>query len=88
MNVLIILNKSGSPLRGNRDCRQLVEELGYDTGVCGVVINGEKLTEVIISPQVKNDKIEVHYRTDETKIICTYKAVVDFLKLKSVGVSF
>lgn len=62
-----------------------IETLGYDTGICGVVINGEKLTEVIISPQVKNDKIEVHYRTDEPKLTCMYKAVVDFLKLKSVG---
>lgn len=57
-----------------------IETLRYDTGICGVVINGEKLTEVIISPQVKNDKIEVHYRTGEPKIICTYKAVVAFIK--------
>lgn len=58
-----------------------IELLGYDTGVCGIVINGEKLTEVLISPQEKNGKFEVHYRTDEPKIVCTCRAVVDFLKL-------
>lgn len=60
-----------------------IETLGYDTGVCGIVINGEKLTEVLISPQIKNNKIEVHFRTDEDKLLCTFKAIVYFIKCYS-----
>lgn len=56
-----------------------IESLGYDTGICGIVINGEKLTEVLISPQVKKDGVvEFHLRDSKSKIELTYEIVVLF----------
>jgi len=61
-----------------------IESLGYDTGICGIVIKGEKLTEVLFSPQIKNNKIEIHVRDSKPKIEVVYQAVVDFIKCYSV----
>ena len=61
-----------------------IESLGYDTGICGVVIKGEKLTEVLFSPHVKNNTIEIHVRDSKPKIEVVHQAVVDFIKCYSV----
>jgi hypothetical protein len=57
-----------------------IESIGYDTGICGVEINGEKLTEVLISPIEKAGKIEIHIRQDLPKITATWQAVVQFIQ--------
>lgn len=56
-----------------------IEDLGYDTGICGVIINGEKLSEILISPVIKAGKIEVHSRDTKSKIEATWLVVVSFI---------
>lgn len=57
-----------------------IEMLGYDTGICGVEIKGEKLSEVIISPIKKgNDKIEIHSRDAISKILLTWQVITQFI---------
>jgi len=58
-----------------------IESLGYDSGICGVVIKNEKLTEILFAPQVKSNTIEVHTRTRKSKIMATYEAVVMWIEL-------
>ena len=57
-----------------------IEELGYDTGICGVMINGERLTEVMFSPVQKDSKIEIHSRQPIPKIELTWQSVIQFIK--------
>lgn len=60
-----------------------IESMGYDTGICNVVINGERLSEILISPsdnEPKEGKIEIHERSAEGKIEATYHAVIQFIK--------
>ena len=59
-----------------------IEKLGYDTGICGVLIGKENLTEVLITPCVKkNGSVEVHSRTSQPKFENVYRSVVEFIIL-------
>lgn len=56
-----------------------IKSLGFDYAICSITIKGEELSEIMISPVVKNDNIEIHTRTDEKLITATYNAVIQFI---------
>jgi len=56
-----------------------IKTIGFDYAICSITVNGKELSEIMISPLIKDGNIEIHTRTEETLIEATYNAVVQFI---------
>lgn len=62
-----------------------IRSLGFDYAICSIAIDGEELSEIMISPRVKDDNIEIHTRTEEKLIDATYNAVLQFIQWHNIN---
>ena len=56
-----------------------IKSLGFDYAIYSITIHSEELSEIMISPVLKEGDIEIHTRTPEKPIEATYNAVFQFI---------